>query len=81
MVFLVCIVFTKQKQLSSRPVFCSTDRTVLQDLLEVYKDCIVPLCDVCVPNQFEAELLTGRKINRYVTVITTEFFNGSKTIV
>ena len=32
------------------------------DLLPVYKSQILPLADVCLPNQFEAELLTDRKI-------------------
>lgn len=36
---------------------------VPQELLPVYQDVIIPLADVCLPNQFEAELLTGRKIN------------------
>ena len=33
------------------------------DLLPVYKSLILPLADVCLPNQFEAELLTDRKIS------------------
>ena len=33
------------------------------DLLPVYKSQILPLADVCLPNQFEAELLTDRKIS------------------
>ncbi|XP_044073264.1 pyridoxal kinase-like isoform X2 [Siniperca chuatsi] len=32
-------------------------------LLPVYRDKVVPLADILTPNQFEAELLTGRKIN------------------
>ena len=28
----------------------------------MYQDTILPLADVCLPNQFEAELLTGEKI-------------------
>jgi len=35
---------------------------VPQELLPVYQDTILPLADVCLPNQFEAELLTGQKI-------------------
>jgi len=35
---------------------------VPQELLPVYQDTILPLADVCLPNQFEAELLTGKKI-------------------
>lgn len=36
---------------------------VPENLLPVYKDKVVPLADILTPNQFEAELLTGRKIN------------------
>ncbi|XP_069389309.1 pyridoxal kinase isoform X2 [Paralichthys olivaceus] len=36
---------------------------VPEALLPVYKDKVVPLADILTPNQFEAELLTGRKIN------------------
>ena len=32
------------------------------DLVPIYQDIILPLADVCVPNQFEAELLTGHVI-------------------
>ena len=35
---------------------------VPQELLPVYQQVIVPLSDVCLPNQFEAELITGKKI-------------------
>uniref|UniRef100_A0A672IWZ3 Pyridoxal kinase n=2 Tax=Salarias fasciatus TaxID=181472 RepID=A0A672IWZ3_SALFA len=35
---------------------------VPENLLPVYKDKVVPLADILTPNQFEAELLTGRKI-------------------
>ncbi|KAG8136468.1 hypothetical protein E2320_005045 [Naja naja] len=35
---------------------------VPEDLLPVYKDIVVPVADIITPNQFEAELLTGRKI-------------------
>ncbi|CAB1458435.1 unnamed protein product [Pleuronectes platessa] len=35
---------------------------VPEELLPVYKDKVVPLADILTPNQFEAELLTGRKI-------------------
>jgi hypothetical protein len=35
---------------------------VPRDLVPIYRDIILPLADVCVPNQFEAELLTGRRI-------------------
>lgn len=33
------------------------------ELLPVYKDTIIPLADIITPNQYEAELLTGRTIN------------------
>ncbi|KAF7664767.1 hypothetical protein LDENG_00166130 [Lucifuga dentata] len=35
---------------------------VPENLLPVYRDKVVPLADILTPNQFEAELLTGRKI-------------------
>ena len=35
---------------------------VPKELLPIYRDEILPLCDLCVPNQFEAELLSGTKI-------------------
>jgi len=35
---------------------------VPKELLPVYQELILPLADVCLPNQFEAELLTGKKI-------------------
>ncbi|XP_014776361.1 pyridoxal kinase [Octopus bimaculoides] len=36
---------------------------VPEELLPVYRDILVPLSDITVPNQFEAECLTGIKIN------------------
>ncbi|XP_066991188.2 pyridoxal kinase isoform X2 [Anabrus simplex] len=36
---------------------------VPKELLPIYKNKIVPLADIITPNQFEAELLTGLKIN------------------
>uniref|UniRef100_M3XJF6 Pyridoxal kinase n=1 Tax=Latimeria chalumnae TaxID=7897 RepID=M3XJF6_LATCH len=33
---------------------------VPEDLLPVYKEIVVPVADIITPNQFEAELLTGR---------------------
>lgn len=35
---------------------------VPEALLPVYRDKVVPICDIITPNQFEAELLTGTKI-------------------
>lgn len=31
-------------------------------LMPIYRDEIIPLSDICTPNQFEMELLTGEKI-------------------
>ncbi|XP_069801289.1 pyridoxal kinase isoform X2 [Dendropsophus ebraccatus] len=36
---------------------------VPEELLPVYRDLVVPVADIITPNQFEAELLTGRKIH------------------
>ncbi|XP_061425552.1 pyridoxal kinase isoform X1 [Lethenteron reissneri] len=36
---------------------------VPEELLPVYRDQVVPLADIITPNQFEAELLTGRTLN------------------
>ncbi|XP_076975143.1 pyridoxal kinase [Tamandua tetradactyla] len=36
---------------------------VPEDLLPVYREKVVPVADIITPNQFEAELLTGRKIH------------------
>lgn len=35
---------------------------VPKELLPIYRDEILPLCDICVPNQFEVEMLSGCKI-------------------
>jgi pyridoxine kinase len=35
---------------------------VPETLVQVYRDEIIPLADIITPNQFEAELLAGRKI-------------------
>ena len=35
---------------------------VKEGLLKVYRDLIVPLATVLTPNQYEAQLLTGRSI-------------------
>nr|CAG4650300.1 EOG090X09AY [Sida crystallina] len=35
---------------------------VPEELLSIYRDLLIPLADVITPNQFEAELLTGKKI-------------------
>jgi len=54
------------------------------DLLPVYQSEILPLADVCVPNQFEAELLTGRKVlteEDAVTVMEELHGRGVGTVV
>jgi len=42
---------------------------VPEELLPVYRDEIVPLADIVCPNQFEAEILTGIKIENQSEVI------------
>lgn len=57
---------------------------VPETLIPIYQNEILPLCDICTPNQFEAELLTGQKINSYEDAWkATEWFHakGIKTIV
>ncbi|XP_070510082.1 pyridoxal kinase [Chironomus tepperi] len=36
---------------------------VPESLLPIFREEIVPLCDICTPNQFEVELLTQQKVN------------------
>lgn len=35
---------------------------VPETLLPIYRDEIIPLCDIATPNQYEVELLTGQKM-------------------
>lgn len=35
---------------------------VPKTLIPIYQKEIIPLCDICTPNQFEAEVLTGETI-------------------
>lgn len=35
---------------------------VPESLIPIYQKEVIPLCDICTPNQFEAELLTGETI-------------------
>lgn len=35
---------------------------VPKSLIPIYQNKILPLADICTPNQFEAELLTGKSI-------------------
>lgn len=38
---------------------------VPKSLIPIYQNEILPLCDICTPNQFEAEILTEQKIDSY----------------
>lgn len=57
---------------------------VPEELLPVYRDILLPLANITVPNQFEAELLTGIKINNIndtVKAIDMMHSWGIKTVV
>lgn len=57
---------------------------VPKSLIPIYQNEILPLADICTPNQFEAELLTGNKINSVSDAWqATEWFHekGVKTVV
>lgn len=57
---------------------------VPEELLPLYKERIIPLADIVTPNQFEAELLTGLKIENEADAIKAmEWFHqhGVKTVV
>lgn len=57
---------------------------VPEDLIPIYQNEILPLCDICTPNQFEAETLTGHKIQSHEDAWrATEWFHakGVKTVV
>lgn len=57
---------------------------VPESLIPVYQNEILPLCDICTPNQFEAETLTGKKINTHDDAwAAVEWFHGKgiKTVV
>ncbi|KAK2906239.1 pyridoxal kinase-like [Channa argus] len=57
---------------------------VPEELLPVYKEKVVPLADILTPNQFEAELLTGKKIKTEedaVAVMDLLHKMGPKTVV
>ena len=43
---------------------------VPKELLPIYRHDILPLADICVPNQFEAELLSGVKITDEASAFT-----------
>lgn len=57
---------------------------VPKTLIPVYQNEILPLCDICTPNQFEVETLTGIKINTHDDAwAAIEWFHnkGVKTVV
>ncbi|CAH0691874.1 unnamed protein product [Spodoptera exigua] len=57
---------------------------VPEDILPVYRDVVVPLADVITPNQFEAELITGLKMNSLedaLKIIEALHKKGPKTVV
>ncbi|PZC81411.1 hypothetical protein B5X24_HaOG212616 [Helicoverpa armigera] len=57
---------------------------VPEDILPVYRDIVVPLADVITPNQYEAELMTGMKVNDLdgaLKVIQALHDKGVKTVV
>lgn len=57
---------------------------VPKELLPVYREQIVPLADIITPNQYEAELLSGQKIeNKADAAAVMEWFHGRgvKTVV
>ncbi|KAL6031208.1 hypothetical protein STEG23_024703 [Scotinomys teguina] len=56
---------------------------LLQDLLPVYGDKVVPVTDIITPNQFEAELLSGRKIHSEAEALETDMLHctGPDTVV
>lgn len=57
---------------------------VPEDILPVYRDIVVPLADIITPNQFEAELITGLKMNDLdgaLKVIKKLHEKGVKTVV
>lgn len=50
---------------------------VPEELLPVYQQEIVPLADIITPNQFEAELLSGQKIeSKADAAVVMEWFHG-----
>jgi len=57
---------------------------VPKELLYIYRDKLIPLADIITPNQFEAELLTERKILNETDVIESMKIlhtMGAKTVV
>ncbi|XP_069695577.1 pyridoxal kinase isoform X2 [Periplaneta americana] len=57
---------------------------VPEELLEIYRDTIIPLANIITPNQFEVELLTGKPIQSLSDAWNaTEYFHkqGCHTVV
>ncbi|GAB1602466.1 pyridoxal kinase-like [Argonauta hians] len=57
---------------------------VPEELLPVYRDVLVPLSDITIPNQFEAECLSGIKINNLsdsIKAIDAIHKLGVKTVI
>lgn len=57
---------------------------VPKELLPVYQDLILPMADICLPNQFEAELLTGMKITNEkeaIAVMEVLHAKGVSTVI
>ncbi|XP_047991570.1 pyridoxal kinase isoform X2 [Leguminivora glycinivorella] len=57
---------------------------VPEDILPVYRDIVVPLADIITPNQFEAELMTGLRVEDVqgaYKVIEELHSKGVKTVV
>ncbi len=66
--FVYRVFFLSLKSGSSFTFFFCYEK---QELLPVYQEIILPLADVCIPNQFEAELLTGKSIQRSLHLTIT----------
>lgn len=57
---------------------------VPKEILPVYRDIVIPLADIITPNQFEAELLTGMKMDDLegaLKIIHALHQKGVKTVV
>lgn len=55
-----------------------------ENLIPIYQNEILPLADICTPNQFEAEILTGIKIDSKEDALQAiDWFHdrGVKTVV
>lgn len=57
---------------------------VPEDILPVYRDVLLPLADIITPNQFEAELMTGLKMNDLdsaLKIVEALHAKGAKVVV